>query len=664
MLLKHTSRRLSSRFIAFFIVLSSALVFGFSAQAAPPGFLPPELIAGGLANPTAMAFAPDGRLFVAQQAGALRVIDAGGNLLATPFITLTTTSVGERGLLGIAFDPNFASNGYVYLYYTVTTPTIHNRISRFTADPGNPNQALAASEVVLMELDTVTATDHNGGAMHFGPDGKLYIAIGDSKGGPTGLNAQDLNTTHGKILRINSDGSIPTDNPFYGTLTGIYRAIYAYGFRNPYTFAFQPGTGRLYANDVGEGAWEEINDVVAGGNYGWPYREANSPGLVTPEPPGFTYTGPIYQYDNTGGGPPDFTCAITGGTFYNNQVYQYPTTYLSDYFFGDFCAGFIQNYDTPTDTASPFYDTLGFGLVDLKTSPAGEIYFLTRDPFAGPNQGKVYRLRYEGAPEIIQNPQSVTVDEGQTATYTVIATGGQNLTYQWQKDGVAIPGATGASYTTPPTAPGDSGAIYTVIVSNGAFGSVASTPASLSVNPLPAVAQPSVGVFDPSISKIGFLVPGQLGVTGEQLEWVITVNNTSAVAGFNIVITDTLRDELRVDSVDLPVGTSNINGQTVTVTIPSLAPGQSVQFSIFTTVLNGEQIDNTACITADNMSQPECVSARAIRALPSTGETPWWRIWVMIGAFGSIALAIAGLGMLFVMDIAMQQTANIDDSDF
>src|SRR5690606_29293667 len=113
-------------------------------------------------------------------------------------------------------------------------------------------------------LDPVNAiTDHNGGAMHFGPDGKLYVAIGDNKGGPTGIYAQDLTNLHGKILRINPDGSIPTDNPFYGTLAGNNRAIYAYGFRNPFTFAFQPGTGRLYANDVGETGWEEVNEIAA-----------------------------------------------------------------------------------------------------------------------------------------------------------------------------------------------------------------------------------------------------------------------------------------------------------------------------------------------------------------------------------------------------------------
>ena len=133
---------------------------------------------------TAMEFAPDGRLFVAQQSGKLRVVQ-NGTLLATPFLTVAVNSSGERGLLGVAFDPNFATNHFVYVYYTATTPTIHNRVSRFTA---NGNVAVAGSQVVLLNLNTLSsATNHNGGALHFGNDGKLYVAVGDNA---KGSNAQ------------------------------------------------------------------------------------------------------------------------------------------------------------------------------------------------------------------------------------------------------------------------------------------------------------------------------------------------------------------------------------------------------------------------------------------------------------------------------------------
>ena len=149
-----------------------------------------------------MAFAPDGRLFVCLQSGQVRVIDEDGVLLANPFVTLSVDSIGERGLLGVAFDPNFATNRYVYVYYTVLGSPAHNRISRFRA---NGNVAAANSEFVLVVLNNLSnATNYNGGAIHFGPDGKLLAGVGDNA---NGANAQSINNRLGKILRINSNGT-------------------------------------------------------------------------------------------------------------------------------------------------------------------------------------------------------------------------------------------------------------------------------------------------------------------------------------------------------------------------------------------------------------------------------------------------------------------------
>src|SRR5262249_53879947 len=146
----------------------------------------------------------------------------------------TVDDSGERGLLGIAFDPNFAVNSYVYVYYTVAAPR-HNRVSRFTA---SGDTAVAGSERVLLELDPLGGSlIHNGGAIHFGPDGYLYVAVGENG---TAANAQNPGSRLGKILRIGADGSIPTSNPFYTTTAGANRAIWALGLRNPFTFAFQP----------------------------------------------------------------------------------------------------------------------------------------------------------------------------------------------------------------------------------------------------------------------------------------------------------------------------------------------------------------------------------------------------------------------------------------
>src|ERR1044071_5480901 len=256
-----------------------------NAATVPAGFTD-SIVAGGLSNPTAMALAPDGRVFVCEQTGALRVIKNGA-LLPAPFLTVTVDSSGERGLLGIAFDPNFVSNQLVYVYYTATTPAIHNRISRFTA---SGDVALAGSEVIVMDLPNLsTATNHNGGALHFGPDGQLYVAVGENA---NAANAQSLSTRLGKMLRINADGTIPTDNPFFGTTTGNNRAIWALGLRNPFTFTFQRTSGRLFINDVGEVTWEEINDGVAGSNYGWPTTEG-----VTSNP---AFRSPLFVYTQIG----------------------------------------------------------------------------------------------------------------------------------------------------------------------------------------------------------------------------------------------------------------------------------------------------------------------------------------------------------------------------
>ena len=190
------------------ILVWVVMIAGPAAAATVPAGFSESLVAEGLNRPTAMAFAPDGRLFICEQDGQLRVV-SDGVLQSQPFVTLTVNSSGERGLIGVAFDPAFEINHFVYVYYTATTPVIHNRVSRFTA---NGDEAVPGSEQVILELDQVTSDAiHNGGAIHFGPDGKLYVAVGDH-GNPD--NAQSLSTRFGKLLRINRNGTIPLDNPF------------------------------------------------------------------------------------------------------------------------------------------------------------------------------------------------------------------------------------------------------------------------------------------------------------------------------------------------------------------------------------------------------------------------------------------------------------------
>jgi len=430
-----------------------------SAATLPSGFSE-SVVASGISSPTAMDFAPDGRLFVCQQNGQLRVIK-NDVLLSTPFLTVTPDSNGERGLLGVAFDPNFAGNHWVYIYYTVPGSPAHNRVSRVTA---NGDVAVSGSEIVILDLNALsTASNHNGGAIHFGLDGKLYVAVGENA---NSANAQTLANLLGKMLRINADGSIPTDNPFYTAATGANRAIWALGLRNPFTFAIQPGTGRMFINDVGESTWETINDGVAGANYGWP----NCEGACSPTNPNFR--DPIYQYPHSG------ACAITGGAFYNPATSQFPPQYTGVYFFADYCGGWIGQLDPANGNQVTTFATGLSAPVDLKVSADGSLYHLDR------NSSAVYRVQYTSAPSapsITLHPQDQTAPVGGSATFTVAASGAGPLFYQWQRDGTDIPGATSTSYTLSGVQTGDNGASFRARVSN-AYGSTTSNPARLTVS--------------------------------------------------------------------------------------------------------------------------------------------------------------------------------------
>ena len=424
-----------------------------------------------------MAFAPDGRLFVAEQGGRLRVIK-NGSLLATPFLTVPTTATGERGLLGVAFDPAFATNGFVYVYYTAATPNTHNRVSRFTA---NGDVAVAGSEVPILDLNPLSgATNHNGGATHFGPDGKLYVAVGDNA---SGSNAQSMSNLLGKILRIDADGTIPSDNPFFSTATGQNRAIWALGLRNPFTFTFQPGTGRMFVNDVGETTWEEINDGIAGSNYGWPTTEGQ-----TSDP---RFRSPIFWYGH--GSSSTTGCAITGGAFYNPSTAQFPSDYVGDYFFADYCSGWIRKLDPASGNTVAAFAAGAASPVDLLTASDGSLYYLTRG-----SGGSVFRVRYTAsqAPTITTHPASQTVGAGSPATFTVAASGTAPLSYQWQRNGTDIAGATSSSYTIASAQTGDNGARFRARVTNSA-GSVTSNEATLTVtaNQLPTatITAPAAG---------------------------------------------------------------------------------------------------------------------------------------------------------------------------
>ena len=337
----------------------------------PQGFTKNETWATGLNNATAFAQAPDGRFFIAEQAGVLRLVKNGA-VLAAPFLSLNVDSQGERGLIGVALHPGFATNHWVYVYHTTTEGGTHNRISRYVA---NGDLADASGPTVIFDLPALSsATNHNGGAMHFGKDGKLYVGVGDNaRGSP----AQDKASLFGKLLRLNDDGSIPTDNPFYATSTGTARAVWAYGLRNPFTFAVRASDGRIHINDVGEVTWEEIDVGTAGANYGWPGSEGN-----TNVANGIT--GPLFTYKHgattpEGNGPGGFFVGqcIAGGAFYPDTG-AFPAPYRGSYFFADFVSHVIGRVDLANGNAAYAFAKVSDAPVDMSVGSDGALNILTR----------------------------------------------------------------------------------------------------------------------------------------------------------------------------------------------------------------------------------------------------------------------------------------------
>jgi glucose/arabinose dehydrogenase/PKD repeat protein len=312
---------------------------------------------------TAMTFAPDGRLFVLEKKGNVRVIK-NDKVNATPFFSVNVKGDAERGLDGIALDPDFQNNGFVYLYYTSTASI--NRLVRVTADPANPDRALEGSMVVLLDGIGSETGFHNGGSMQFGIDGMLYLGTGD---GGISSHASDLSSLNGKVLRLdvaNYPGDlIPDDNPFIAT-PGARLEIWARGFRNPFTSGVDPVTGRIYINDVGGSKAEEINELTKGGDFGWPAEEGAGTNPATIDP--------IYQYLHRGVAE-GTDSAITGGVFYRGT--SFPPEYRGKYFFADYTRKFLRMLDPATGQASTFIDPQFKNTIDLDVGPDGALYALS-----------------------------------------------------------------------------------------------------------------------------------------------------------------------------------------------------------------------------------------------------------------------------------------------
>jgi glucose/arabinose dehydrogenase len=371
--------------IASMMVVAAVLLPGVSG-APEASVLPPWLVqvAGGLDMPVGITHAGDERLFIVLQRGQIMILRDGA-IEAVPFLDIrpAVACCGERGLLGLAFPPDHAETGYFFVHYTDLGGD--TMISRFRVMPGDPDRADPASETTVLTA-TQPFENHNGGQIEIGPDGMLWIALGDGGNGGDPLdNAQSLGTLLGKILRIDVDElpyTIPPDNPFIGQ-EGARAEIWSYGWRNPWRFSFDRATGDLYVGDVGQNRFEEISLERAGspggGNYGWRLMEGLHCFIPSSNCNDGSLILPIIEYATAGG-----NCAVTGGYVYRGG--RIPAL-EGKYLFSDFCSGLIWMAEETGEVWE--VETLfqsGLRVSSLGEDDAGEIYI------ADYSRGGIYKI--------------------------------------------------------------------------------------------------------------------------------------------------------------------------------------------------------------------------------------------------------------------------------
>ncbi len=484
------------------LILAGLLLARFTSysQQFPTGFAPQQLIEN--LDPTDFVITNDNQMFITIKSGKILVVE-NEQLAPQVFLNIEqqVDNFNERGLGHMVLDPNFEINHYYYVYYTVKNEN-RNRISRFTA---NGNSTLPESEFILLNLNSMAGSIHNGGAMGFGADGKLYVSVGDGADAGT---AQLKTTLLGKVLRMNPDGSVPTDNPFFSDVTyaGSNKLIYALGFRNPFSMDIQPGTGKIMVCDVGNSAWEEVNEIQAGKNYGWPGIE----GVRTTQTPPPDYKDPLYAYSH------DNACSIVGAAFYNPEHDQFPTEYVGKFFFADYCAGYIQYVDPVNGMVQPFGTDIDRPLA-IRVNHEGTLYYLQRAGMGGGStgdntstpDGSLWKVTYTGTgePGVGAQPQNILVSVGEDATFSVSVSGNIPLTLQWQVNGTDISGANGLNYTLTNSQLSDTGKIFRCQVSNSE-GATVSDEATLSVTtntrPIPVITSPVEGVLYRAGEMISF----------------------------------------------------------------------------------------------------------------------------------------------------------------
>jgi len=372
------SIRLMGRKLVRSTIVTASLsgpIFLFSAASWGAVTIKAEPVVTGLSSPVDITHAGDGsgRLFITLQGGRVVIFD-GVQILSPPFLDINSlvSSGGERGLLGAAFHPNYVGNGFFYVSYTDTAGD--SVIARYSISL-DPNRADPTSGVILLTIPQ-PFSNHNGGQLHFGPDGYLYIGIGDGgSGGDPQNNGQDLGTLLGKILRIDVDSgfpfTVPPDNPFVGVV-GAREEIWSFGLRNPWRFSFDRLTGDMFIGDVGQNSWEEVDfqpaNSTGGENYGWRLMEGNSCFNPAINCNNGTLTLPILVYDHSVG------CSVTGGYLYRGSK---NPNLNGLYLYGDFCSGLI--WGAQEDGLGGWNTTVlldtNFSISTFGEDESGEIYF-------------------------------------------------------------------------------------------------------------------------------------------------------------------------------------------------------------------------------------------------------------------------------------------------
>ena len=542
-----------------------------AAQAAlPPNFFD-ELVTT-VGSPTGLAFTPDGRMLITRQTGSLRVFD--GTLLPTPAITFSSSAICtnyERGLLGVAVDPAFASNNFIYLFYThridasacsgSTTPK--NRVSRFVLPASNVIDP--ASEVVLIDNMPSTNGNHNAGDVQFGPDGLLYVSVGDggcdygSGGGCGGSNdaARDQHTLIGKILRVTRDGGIPPGNPFQGAGTARCNVTggttpgnrcqetFGWGLRNPFRFAFDPNAAgvRFFINDVGQGEREEIDLGQAGADYGWNCRQGsttlNTSGPCNPTPPNMV--DPVYEYEHDtqipGTTSPASCNAITGGAFVPNGLWP---GYDGAYLFSDYTCGWIVRLSgaAPPFAASDFATNLGDdSAVALLFGPRGGSQALYYTTYSG--GGQIRRIYYDqtgnSPPTAVIGANPLSGSPPLNVTFSAAGSSdpnpGDTLTYFW-----SFGDGTPDAQTTALTIQHSYGAVGTYTATLRArdnhftFSSPVTVPIQVGTNtpPVPTITTPAAGAqfrVGQSVTLVGSAMDQGVPMPPSALSWEVLLHH-------------------------------------------------------------------------------------------------------------------------------------------